>query len=97
MAYTYQWSSLDYVAQGGFRIQLDVTWGAAEHWHMTSDFGDSQDGGGFLPARQSHFETRHEVREVRNYWAHESDEDPGPMTIDEARAQGEEMKKKTVS
>ena len=28
----------------------------------------------------------HEVRQVRNYWAHESDEDPGPMTIDEARA-----------
>jgi len=27
----------------------------------------------------------HEVRRVRNYWAHESDEDPGPMTIDEAR------------
>ena len=28
----------------------------------------------------------HEVRRVRNYWAHESDEAPGPMTIDEARA-----------
>jgi hypothetical protein len=27
----------------------------------------------------------HEVRRVRNSWAHESDEDPGPMTIDEAR------------
>jgi hypothetical protein len=27
----------------------------------------------------------HGVRQVRNYWAHESDEDPGPMTIDEAR------------
>ena len=28
----------------------------------------------------------HEVRRVRNFWAHESDEEPGPMTIDEARA-----------
>jgi hypothetical protein len=28
----------------------------------------------------------HEVRRVRNDWAHESDEDPGPMTVDEARA-----------
>ena len=28
----------------------------------------------------------HEVRRVRNFWAHESDEDPGPMTVDEARA-----------
>ena len=28
----------------------------------------------------------HDVRRVRNYWAHESDEDPGPMTVDEARA-----------
>jgi hypothetical protein len=28
----------------------------------------------------------HDVRRVRNFWAHESDEDPGPMTIDEARA-----------
>ena len=28
----------------------------------------------------------HDVRRVRNYWAHESEEDPGPMTIDEARA-----------
>jgi hypothetical protein len=28
----------------------------------------------------------HEVRRVRNYWAHESEEDPGPMTVDEARA-----------
>jgi hypothetical protein len=27
----------------------------------------------------------HGVRQVRNYWAHEPDEDPGPMTIDEAR------------
>ena len=27
----------------------------------------------------------HKVRRVRNYWAHETDEDPGPMTIDEAR------------
>ena len=26
----------------------------------------------------------HGVRRVRNYWAHESDEDPGPMTIHEA-------------
>ncbi len=28
----------------------------------------------------------HEVRRVRNFWAHESAEDPGSMTIDEARA-----------
>ena len=28
----------------------------------------------------------HEVRLVRHYWAHESDENPGPMTVDEARA-----------
>jgi hypothetical protein len=28
----------------------------------------------------------HEVRQVRNYWAHESDQDPGPMTVGEARA-----------
>lgn len=28
----------------------------------------------------------HEVRRVRNYWAHESDAGPGPMTVDEARA-----------
>ncbi len=28
----------------------------------------------------------HEVRRARNYWAHESDQDPGPMTVDEARA-----------
>ncbi len=28
----------------------------------------------------------HKVRGVRNYWVHESDEVPAPMTIDEARA-----------
>jgi hypothetical protein len=28
----------------------------------------------------------HEVRRVRNYWAHESDEEPAAMTIDEARS-----------
>lgn len=28
----------------------------------------------------------HEVRRDRNFWAHESDEDPRPMTVDEARA-----------
>jgi hypothetical protein len=28
----------------------------------------------------------HEVRRVRNFWAHESDEDPRPMTVDDARA-----------
>jgi hypothetical protein len=27
-----------------------------------------------------------EVCRARNYWAHESDDDPGPMTVDEARA-----------
>ena len=27
-----------------------------------------------------------EVRVVRNYWAHESDTDPGPMAVSEARA-----------
>jgi hypothetical protein len=30
-------------------------------------------------------EGAHEVRRVRNYWAHERDEDPGSMTSDEAR------------
>ncbi len=28
----------------------------------------------------------HKVRQVRNFWAHESDDDPGPMTLDLARA-----------
>ena len=28
----------------------------------------------------------HAVRRVRNYWAHEEDEIPAPMTVDEARA-----------
>lgn len=28
----------------------------------------------------------HEVRRVRNHWAHESDVDPGPMMVDEAPA-----------
>jgi hypothetical protein len=28
----------------------------------------------------------HDVRLVRNYWAHESNADPGPMTVDAARA-----------
>lgn len=28
----------------------------------------------------------HAVRRVRNHWAHESNEDPGPMMVDEARA-----------
>ena len=28
----------------------------------------------------------HQVRRVRNFWAHESDDDAGPLTIDEARA-----------
>ncbi|HEV3166770.1 MAG TPA: hypothetical protein VGZ22_22275 [Isosphaeraceae bacterium] len=31
-------------------------------------------------------ERAHEVRRVRNYWAHESDQDAEPMTVDEARA-----------
>lgn len=31
-------------------------------------------------------ERAHQVRRVRNYWAHESDQDPGPLTIDEARS-----------
>ena len=28
----------------------------------------------------------HDVRQVRNYWAHEEDAAPTPMTVDEARA-----------
>jgi hypothetical protein len=31
-------------------------------------------------------EEAQQVRKVRNFWAHESDVNPGPMTIDEARA-----------
>ncbi|WP_337173679.1 hypothetical protein [Paludisphaera sp.] len=31
-------------------------------------------------------ERAHAVRRVRNYWAHESDVDPGPMSVDHARA-----------
>ena len=30
-------------------------------------------------------EGAHAVRDVRNYWAHESDQAPGPMSIQEAR------------
>lgn len=37
---------------------------------------------GIQPGIRQH---HHDVRRVRNYWAHESDEDPGPLTIDEAR------------
>ena len=66
VAYRYEWSSFEQLAEGGFRIQLDVSWAAAERWHMTSDFGDSQDGGGPLSRRQGHYETRHQVREVRS-------------------------------
>ena len=28
----------------------------------------------------------HEVRRVRNFWAHEEETDPGPMTVEEARS-----------
>lgn len=66
VAYRYEWSSLDHLAEGGFRIQLDVSWAAAERWHMSSTFGDSQDGGGPLSPRRGHYETRHQVREVRS-------------------------------
>ena len=27
----------------------------------------------------------HQVRQVRNFWAHDTDDDPGPMPIDQAR------------
>ena len=30
-------------------------------------------------------EDAHRVRRVRNFWAHESSDDPGPMTLDVAR------------
>lgn len=33
----------------------------------------------------------HEVRRLRNYWAHESDQAPPPMTISEARARLEKF------
>jgi hypothetical protein len=31
-------------------------------------------------------ERAHDVRRIRNYWAHEEDAVPAPMTVDEARA-----------
>lgn len=31
-------------------------------------------------------EAAQDVRRVRNFWAHDSEDNPGPMTIDEARA-----------
>ena len=33
-----------------------------------------------------HRNRAHAVRLVRNFWAHESDDDPGPMSVDVARA-----------
>jgi hypothetical protein len=49
---------------------------------MIDEIGGKRGRGIQMGVRQG----AHQVRLVRNFWAHESDEDPGPMTVDAARA-----------
>ncbi len=49
---------------------------------MIDEIGGKRNRGIPLSVREG----AHAVRRVRNFWAHESDEDPGPMSIDKSRA-----------
>jgi hypothetical protein len=63
VAHNYSESSLNFFDQGGFPIQLSVTWSATATWHFTSDLGDNASGTRTFGARVGQYSARHQVRE----------------------------------
>ena len=63
VAHDYSESSLNVFDQGGFPIQLNVTWSATATWHFTSDLGDNASGTRTFAARVGQYAVRHQVRE----------------------------------
>jgi hypothetical protein len=63
VAHNYRESSLRVYDQGGFPIQLSLTWSATATWHFTSDVGDNSSGTRTFGARVGQYTTRHQVRE----------------------------------
>jgi len=61
--HNYRQSSLDVFNQGGFPIQLTVTWSAIGSWHLASDVGDNSSGSVNLDPRVGIYTMRHQVRE----------------------------------
>jgi hypothetical protein len=84
--------------EGTYIVRLFAAFEAALRWYDRAKHNDpnrradasvliDEIGGKRVRGVQTGIRQRaHDVRRVRNYWAHESEEDPGPMTIDEARA-----------
>lgn len=63
VAHNYRESSFKVFDQGGFPIQLSVTWAATATWHFTSDLGDNISGTRIFGARANQYTLRHQVRE----------------------------------
>jgi hypothetical protein len=63
VAHNYRESSFKVFDQGGFPIQLSVTWSATATWHFTSDLGDNISGTRTFGARANQYTLRHQVRE----------------------------------
>jgi len=61
--HNYSESSLKVFDQGGFPIELSMTWSAAGTWHFTSDLGDNRTGTRTLNQRFSQYSIRYQVRE----------------------------------
>lgn len=66
VAYTYEFSSLDVLHDGGFPVELTVSWGATFHMRGTSDAGGGFDENGSMNSRSVAYGTRYQVREVRS-------------------------------
>ncbi len=54
---------MNFFDQGGFPIQLSVTWSAAATWQFNSDLGDNASGSLKFGSRVGHYAARHQVRE----------------------------------
>jgi hypothetical protein len=63
VAHNYRQSSLAFFDQGGFPIQLNVTWSASATWQFTSDLGDNESGSLTFGSRVGQYVVRHQVRE----------------------------------
>ena len=63
VAHNYSESSLNFFDQGGFPIQLSMTWTATATWHFTSDLGDNSSGRQTFGVRVGQYAMRHQVRE----------------------------------
>ena len=70
VTYNYDWSSLAFLNDGGFPVQLTVTWSGRFEGQVIADIGDGFTVSSVVGNRSVTYGTRFQVREVRSVVTH---------------------------